>query len=529
MRHFVNLALFSIFLILFFLILGHFGTVDETLPADMKLSWRMSVYESDVPLSSVELKTMSPRFSSTEKTRISSLKKYLYIWLDITNSGSYDSEIILANLTRNYYVELLRQTSSGVVRIYRQGDIVSVSESPVRHHRTAFPLLLPADTLSEYILEYHGPRGIVADPRIFSAAAYVDVAARDRAIAGIITGFFLALILFNFIAGIAGKKADVLAVAAFISAEFLFFLRQSRILLLLINPMVYPEWLFPLTITISLFFGTLLGYVLLREYLFKWSRSLLAGTAVPVFILTVICFFAFPYVISDILNILSLLVLGILVPSIVRAVRAGNRRILLIVLSFIPWIGAMFVDIVTALAGVRVFGPAEYRAVFGLLIQLVLITIIIQMSEIHERRRQLAIVEKEAEKLRLERGRTLTSLTQLKSSVLLRLSTQLRMPLDALISSAYLLLNEYNEPGIVAGVGMIVEDAQKLRQQIGDTLSMEESELEPRQQPRFENFDLPSSGRNNGKIWIYDDDETNIHFLFRNSSCTRLFAASGIG
>ena len=468
---------------------------------------------TDQRLSRMELASGPSGAGRSDSKDIDTRKRFLYVWLSLYNTTSTGITVILHDRSRNYSTELLESRPDDIVRLYRHGDIIPASEYPIRHHRAAFPLTLPSGSESKYIVEYSGPKGIHSDLEISSLEKYIDIAAKERALGGIIAGIFLSLILFNLLSGIIERSVPIVSIAAFTSSIFFFHLRQSRILLLLIDPWAYPEWLYPLTITSNIVFASLLGLQLLRGYLRPVQIGGILGIAGLSIAGTGVAAFTVPYLVADILNLLALAVLFLFFVSIVEGIRSRDRKVVWITISFVPWIAAAIVDILIGWSGVRMTGVLNHLHVFGLLFHLVILTLFLQAFRVS---RQRSIAEKTVDSRQLDGNEnTLPDAAQrVRVEMIRRTAKDLRAPLDALITTTGMLLQESTEPRLTASLSMIEEDAQALKRMIGESFSATERKLHSSQtSPQVETVQ-PLVSRMDAQIWIYGiDGETTRHIL----------------
>lgn len=415
---------------------------------------------------SFDLKKIDDTYDEFSDGRLTSGSRFAYLWIELMNSGNVDREIVLANQVRNYYTELLSPDKTGAVTMFRQGDIVPLSESPFRHYKPGFPLVVKAGTTASYVMEYHGPRGLAIAPEILSTSTWLDRVSRERGLAGFICGVFVFLLLFNSMNGIVLGKAYSFAVAFFIISVFLFFLRQSRILLLVIDPLIYPEWLYPVTIAFNLIGAIGFAIVLLRKYYSRWKIVFLRTAAGLCCALAVVSFFITPYRNADLLNLLTLVSLPVMLSGIYYAVKNKDFGVLYIALSFIPWIVMVVVDIISAYMDVRLTMPAEYRQAFGMISSLLLLSVTVQWVQGQKNRDSNAGLVDELELARREMAGQVTSVTELRTSVLHQVGYQLRQPLDSILALSLILSNEYADPRINSISKVLSAEAGELKRKI---------------------------------------------------------------
>ena len=422
---------------------GNEGEV-EGITADMYL--KLSAERK----SSFDLEERDSEYNLFDGEQFITGSRYAYLWVDITNSGEESADIILSNRTRNYYTELLVPDEDGAVTLFRQGDIVPASSAAFKHFRAAFPLRIPASEAGSFIVEYHGPKGLAVMPEIMSPGEWTGKVAAEQGLAGAICGIFILLILANIMYGVVGGRSSFLPCLFFIVSVFFFFLRQSRILLLIIDPGVYPEWLFPVSVALNIGFGLLFSFSLLKEYLGRRRRKMFVLFGFLTAIFTCASFSDYPYLAADLLNLLTLFTLPVIFSGVIAAIRHKDEDILFISLSFIPWISMIFIDIISGFMDLRFSMSADYRQAFGMITSLFLLSMTIQFETSRRNEREMHSLGAELEQARAEMAGQITSVTELRASVLHQVGYQLRQPLDSIIALASILANEYAVPGITA-------------------------------------------------------------------------------
>ena len=463
--------------------------------------------------SSFDLKYVDHTYLEFSGERTVSRSRFAYVWIELSNNGEIDREIILANGIRNYYTELLSPDDSGAVTLFRHGDIVPLAESPFRHYKSGFPLFLKAGTTTSYVLEFHGPRGLAIEPEVLSCSTWLNRVARERSLVGFICGVFVFLLLVTSISGIIIGRKYSISVAFFIASVFFFFLRQSRILLLVLDTWSYPEWLYPLTITLNILGALVFAGVLLGEYLNLWKKVVLRTVGGIAIVLTIASFLYDPYMIADILNLLPFIAIPVIFGSVVRAVKKKDIGILFITLSLIPWIVMFVVDIISAFMDVRLSFPLEYRQAFGMIASLFLLAIATQYVQSQKHRKGHSEVVDELRQVRMEMAGQVTSVTELRASVLHQVGYQLRQPLDSILALAMILSNEYADPRINAVSKVLTAEAgalkRKIENEVGNPgileVSFEQDGDAQDLKQAFEDVPAPRPWINS-RICLYDTD-----------------------
>jgi signal transduction histidine kinase len=384
--------------------------------------------------------------------------RYAYLWIRLVNHGLSPASVVIANQTRNYYTELVAPHPTGAITLFMQGDTVPVSQTPFRHHRAAFPVLLEPGATAEFVIEYHGPRGIVVDPLLLTPAHFISGALYERSLIAFLAGCFVAILVWLLAMAIRRRKAYMLSAVAFVSALFLFSLRQSRVLLLFIDPWVYPEWLFPFTIGLNILVAIDFSSRLMGRYSNLWQRRALQGLALAVVALMAAGFIAQPYQMADLLNLLGLVVLVLVFSLAFKAFRAGDDDVPLVGSAFIPWIATMVADIITGFSGQRGTMLMENRQAFGLLTSLFLLTVALEMM--YGRHLTIAgpdMVTPSGPGPTKSRA-SMAPVDSIEHATIQGMVHQMRQVLYGISASARLLERRFQDPGIVAAANVIISD-----------------------------------------------------------------------
>lgn len=393
---------------------------------------------------------------------ISTGMSYVYVRVDLKNRDHFDREMILYNNARNYQTSLLKPVEKGAVLLYRHGDRIPLSESPVQHYRAAFPVIVPAGAETHYILEFFGSRGLLVDPGIYSASVWLSRNMSERGLLSFAVGGLIILVLLNLILSVLLGGRYFFSTALFLFSLSFFYLRQSRLLMLVIDPLAYPDWLFPVSIAMNCATGMFFFTSLFPPGYTGWERKAARVLMVSALILGVFPFFHNPFVMSDILNAFSVLILPpVFYYTIVSALK-GYFPPLMVVGSLSPWIFLMVLDVVIAQFGLRQTYSADFRLWAGLVVSLVLLFV----SRVYLYSRAVL----DTVSLRQDQAggtavsdRTAKQLVSINTSSMERFFYRFHQPLDSIIASARIMEKEYADPGIMAVARIIVGEAEKIK------------------------------------------------------------------
>ena len=330
-------------------------------PSDQELSYTLRLSRSDNPRSALELKTPDATFHLLGEGKTTVKERFAYLWITVHNKSDKDKEIMVGNMTRNYFTELLQSDDRGVITLFQHGDTVSPALWPVKHNKPLFPVLVPQKTKLNLIMEAHGPRGIVIDPALLSVGEALAVTTFYRSLEGSLYGAGMILILLLAAAGILRKQRLCGSAALFGAALLFFSLRQSRVLLLLISPFSYPEWLFPLSIYANSAASVFFGFTLFEGKMKPLQKNILLGLLALGGILAGLSTAFYPYLMADLLNLNGLVILAFLLYTGGDLVHRGHEQIKAVLIAFIPWIIMMVWDILVGYLGLRDIMLLEYR------------------------------------------------------------------------------------------------------------------------------------------------------------------------
>ncbi len=484
---------------------------------DIEIS--VNLLESGNRLSARDLMTVQLDRRPWNGLEYHTTKAYLYAFISFENRGESPHTIVLGNHSRNYYQELLSPHPFGAITLYTQGDTVPVSSSPIKHHRMAFPLTVHPDERSDYILELHGPRGILFNPDIQSWQGFMDRAVRERGLIAAIFAICLLSIMLDLSLALSLRRRRYLILAVMALALTLFSTRQSRYLLLLIDPLAYPEWLYPLTIALNL--SSVILYIsnIVRRDILLWQKNVLTGILVITGVFALLSLALRPYLMADILNITSLVafafILGISLPVFIRR----KRLLLAIPVVFLPWVATMIADILAGMLAIRLQGYAEYRQFFGLAASLFLLPLAHLNEYLEEQRQERETLSSRLEHARNENARRIAALASIKDVMLRDLAHDLHQSLDTITACARILSRKYHDPAIDANCQVILDEADIVKATLGTRMGQPERDLSTGTgvEPSLPAATLPvrtDRGAPVEKIALFDADPRNA---MRNS------------
>jgi signal transduction histidine kinase len=313
--------------------------------------------------------------------RHSTSDKFAYLWLRLENGSDRALSGVVASRSRNYHTGFLVLGSAGALAVYEHGDTVPASRYPFRYYRAAFPLTLEPGETRTVVLEYHGPRGLVVDPVLMETPQFFAIAIRERTFVAFASGCFVFVVILLLAKGLVLGMPVMFGAAFFVASVFFFFLRQSRALLMLFDPWIYPEWIFPVSIALNLIAALVFAMLLLGKHGSRWHRWSFAGLAVVVSICVLISLVAKPYEIADILNLLAFPVLALIVLLAGKALKAGDHEVILIALAFVPWVIMMVMDILGGLTATKPTSMQEYQQLIGLAGSMVLLAVALEIIQ----------------------------------------------------------------------------------------------------------------------------------------------------
>lgn len=424
----------------------------------------------DVPdhrLSSAELIDPTRAWTPLRDASVTAHSQYAYVQMEIANTGNEDRSLVIQNDTRNYFTALLARDGMRFKTRYRQGDPVPSGESPLRHIRAAFPVTLRAGESETFILEYMNERDIVIDPVVRDSSDWFTAAGSERDMVTFIAASVLCLTLLNLIAGIMLFRPELVRMSFLTFSLLFFFIRQSRLLLILCDPLPYAPWLFPLSIGFELVSAHIyFGYMMGKNFMpwQQWSYRILSILTV---VLVTVSFFFAAFTVADILNVLAMITLVIVLVGVMNALRRRDIPVLQTMLAFAPWISMMAVEIVVIYVKPRQIYLADYRQAFGMLLSLILVTIANVRNREYESARRIEQLSAELSdsKRNVERG--IEAERKGRETVRSALASDCEPSLAGIFAAAGTLQREYSEPGVVAATEVIVSEASRVADILG--------------------------------------------------------------
>jgi len=389
---------------------------------------------------------------------------FAYVRLELRNQSQTDREVILYNNVRNYRTSLLKPLEQGAVLLARHGDNVPISESPLRHYKASFPVIVPADSQSVYILEYYGVRGIKIDLDVLGIDLWLSQHLYERSLMSFAVGGLIILILLNLILSILVGNRYFFSTALFLFTLCFFYMRQSRLLMLVIDPLTYADWLYPVSISINCLGALYFFRSLIPADYSGWEKKaieVLMGVSV---ILGIISLFYKPYDVGDILNAFSVLILPLLFYYTAKAAFRQDYMPLMVVLSFIPWIILMVIDVIKAQFTQRQTNSEDFKLWVGLLTSLVLllVTRLYTYARFVSPDVPVVVAPDPAAAATVRQSMIQENCNE-------RFFYRFHQPLDSIIASARIMEKEYADPGIMAVAQIIIGEAETIKH-VGRTM-----------------------------------------------------------
>ena len=478
---FILLASVALFIIMLLIIFFTAGAPEPSALPDINSSFEIML--RDEPKSVFELIDNEDFNIFSGDTGLFSSSKYVYLRVTLKNISPEDRDVIFYNHRWNYYVEMLSLEKHSAAGMYRYGDKVPLSESPFKHTKAGFPVTVPAKSSLSFIIEYNSPSGISVIPEIIEYSEFLEIVASERLFLGLTSGMFISLLLLNLFSGILLRQRSFYPAAVFILALFFFFLRQSRLLLLIFEPLTYQDWLFPLSIGLNAM--TILGviYVIMNEYFSRLFKSLISHIFIITFILTMLSFFIAPFFMANILNIFSLVLLIPAADGFLRACRNKDFDIINITLSFLPWFFSALADIGFSLKGTRSVIAPEYLQVSGMMVSLVMLSINLQRLNNKNLKSSVVSEGMKLEESKIEIERRFVEVGELKKSVIHQLGYRIRQPLDSIQALAGLAEESEDNEEIINVCGMIYSEAEELKHILMSGLKSVEKDIQDTRKP----------------------------------------------
>ncbi|MDC7125809.1 MAG: hypothetical protein PQJ46_09585, partial [Spirochaetales bacterium] len=208
-----------------------------------------SIYSSSdmVSISNVDKIKKYKKYDAEKPEKIKS--EYAYLKLHIINNEDFLKPLVITNKTKNYYSELLRAEGYDALPEFRYGDNVPLFETPFRSIKGGFPILLKPGADVVFYIEYSDPEGLVIDPQIMGYRDYIHSIVVERSLAGLISGILLFFVIGNIVPSILYKEYRNIFVIILAFEALFSFLKDSRILLILLSPWGYKAWLSSIPLT----------------------------------------------------------------------------------------------------------------------------------------------------------------------------------------------------------------------------------------------------------------------------------------
>lgn len=389
-------------------------------------------------------------------------KTYVYVRFVLHNRDSVDREMMLYNNARNYQTTLLQPVGKSAVVLYRHGDRIALSNSPVKHYRAAFPVIIPSGSDARYYMEIFGHRGLLVDPGINSASIWFAQNMSERGLLSFAIGGLIILVLLNLILSVLLGSRYFFSTALFLFSLTFFYLRQSHLLMVVIDPLAYPDWLHAFSIAMDCATGMFFFTTLFPPGYTGWEKKAAYILMVSAIFLGIFPFFYDPFVMADIVNAFSVLILPpVFYYTIVSALR-GYYPPLMVVGSLSPWLFLMVLDVVLGQFALRQTSSAEFRLWGGLVVSLLLLfvaRVYLYSRSVLDSNSSRPVEPEDPDVL----SRTAAQLALINTNSTERFFYRFHQPLDSIIASARIMEKEYADPGIMAVAQIIIGEAERIK------------------------------------------------------------------
>ncbi len=458
--YFAELFIGIVIVVVFFGVFISTALVRDALPPS-SLSADFRYYLTDTRLTSEELASVGREWPLLTG-KIEAKTRYAYVRADVYNGEAGAREIVLGNDVGNEYTELLEQRLGGAVTLFRHGDSVPLSESPIRHHTAAFPIVIPSRVAVSYIIEYFGSRRLLLAPSVATWSEWHARASYERGLLFLYFGaLFLLLTLNVFIFSLGLRRFFAPFIALTVSTAS-FYMGQTRFLSYLIDPFPIPAWFFPVAISASLSSVMLLFRAVFEDRYARRERSVMLAVIVVSTALACASLLKRDVFSANVPYVPMPVGFAVVIIAAVKAKRARAREPVVVVLSLLPWTLVLLVGGTAFLIGGRLSFPREALSPLSFLFSIGLLTVSRQYLASQQLLGAKRELERSVARSREETARALAGIAGLQSALSLRLFRRISVPLDGIISRARILSKEYPDASVVALSRAIAEEARAI-------------------------------------------------------------------
>lgn len=458
---FIWFAIFMCFILALILVLtSSFSEEKSNLPVGVDCSIHYTTLNTR--FSSLDLKNRDSTWQQYNWTMVDKPTKFGYVWITLRNATSESYDFILINGVRNYYTELLKPVSYGAVTLYRHGDTVPISASPIRNHKTSFPVSVPAKRTVELIMEIEGSSGVSIQPIIMQQKQWFSFVVLDRNLAAMMIGTMSCFILLYLFSGLILKSKYHLSIAFFVLTELFYFLRRSRILMLIL-PIAYPPWLFPLTVYLNILSSVFLAFTVAQNIRPLWRKFLLFILSLAT-ITVVIGFFTSATTIASILNSFAVGVLTVFILSVLPSFKNRDYETIFICISFIPVLLIIFVDVFSDLFKNINSRYSEYRQPLSIVAMLILLSIMRDFFAVNRLDTKVQTLTKELEASKAETVKQISKFNNISKNTSLQFFHQIQQPLEGINAAVMILKKTNNDPRVHAASNIIANEVKEVKQ-----------------------------------------------------------------
>ncbi|MCR4939470.1 MAG: response regulator [Treponemataceae bacterium] len=474
-------------------------------------------YLTSIPrLSSVELNSSKQNWLPYENNRISESNCYGYAKIVIDNTKKETFTGYIYNKDTNICTELLECGILEATTVARMGDRFPDTTGN-GFNKAAFKITVPENTKKTYILEYENSATIIISPLVLNEHSFFKYFYTERTLYNTIIILLVAFITYLIVISFVFHDFTPFSMAIFSLSELFFYLRQTRILLVIFHiPM--PSWLCSFQIVLNMTTAMMLIFSI-RDKMTPLNRNILLATDGVCFILVLIEITSGMDMYSWI-SIITLLFDIYIVFELIHGSIQKNYKTILCACSILPWFVFMILDTITGVLGPRIDVLTDYSPIMALLISLTIYMIFTNIISLFgETEKQNKIIEYFSSSKTLSANDFL-NMTSVPVRAIFVYFEKMQLPLEIIQASANMLKSPLSFSRISAISKVIEEQAHELKQIIGTERQDFQPEI-PRSssaistiQHELEKLDENETQSANGiTICIYGKNSPNDSYL----------------
>lgn len=434
-------------------------------PKESESNTKISYLVSLVRISSSDLNSSWLQWEPFVNKRVVASNQYGYAKIEIDNSEETPFNGYIYNLDINISTLLLECGVLEAITTARFGDQFP-DTSGYGFNKAAFHVTVPPQTKKTYILEYESNSLNELFPIVMNEQDFIKSFLQERILLFLMPVLILVFSIYLVISSIVFKKRASLAMALFSLSELFFYLRQTRILLV-VPGIAIPSWLHSMQLVTNLATAVFL-LASIKKDIRIIHKVILMGVTILSFMLFSMEFF-FKQDMYTWINLLSVFFDLYIVIELIIGTCERNYPTILTSCSILPWFTFMLLDTISVITGVRLGVVTDYSPLMSFTVTVIIYSVFTNMIDVSmEKEKRQKVIDYFAASRSITYD-DLMKMDSIPADTLAVFFGQLQLPMEKIQASATMLSTPMPLPRIIAISRIIEEQTELIKQVIGST------------------------------------------------------------